>query len=128
MAKIPALSSSTRITGGGEAHPAIAVIANTKAISRALMFRRLTDRGSAAAAPRSSEYQSGGRRASTAGPVVAGHATLQTNQSGAAGSCNRLLGSRAQGWEPLMGTSGRREHLETTHTDMARPPEYRPER
>jgi|SRR5688572_6465410 len=55
-------------------------------------MRGLTDRGSAAAAPRASEYQSGGRRASTTEPAAAGRVPRHSNQSGAADSCNRLLG------------------------------------
>ena len=62
-------------------------------------YRRLTDRGSAAAAPRGSEYQSGGRRASTTRPAAAGHATWHCNQSGAAVSCNRSLGGEHPDWD-----------------------------
>src|SRR6058998_2902446 len=47
-------------------------------------------RFSAAAAPRASEYQSGGRRASISEPAAAGGATRHGNQRGAAGSCNRV--------------------------------------
>src|SRR5215510_7127761 len=55
------------------------------------LFQLPNGSGSAAAAPRPSEYQSGGRRASTTGPAAARHATRRSNQCGAAVGCGRLL-------------------------------------